>query len=75
MVKYGLRPDTLKGELFRLLSEQGNKGMKVSDLAKSSPVRLGVEGMFNKSASLLLLLCWICLVDIFFLFPFGRSLN
>ncbi|GLT94283.1 hypothetical protein SLE2022_120320 [Rubroshorea leprosula] len=38
MVKYGLCPDTLKGELFRLLSEQGNRGMKVSALAKSSPI-------------------------------------
>ncbi|KAJ8748191.1 hypothetical protein K2173_000599 [Erythroxylum novogranatense] len=38
MLKYGLRPRTLKGELFRLLSEQGNRGMAVSDLAKSSQI-------------------------------------
>ncbi|KAE9451223.1 hypothetical protein C3L33_16855, partial [Rhododendron williamsianum] len=35
MVKYGLSPATLKGELFSILSEQGNKGIKVSDLANS----------------------------------------
>ncbi|KAL6134806.1 hypothetical protein ACLB2K_067034 [Fragaria x ananassa] len=35
MVKYGLRPGTLKGELFRVLLEQGINGLKVSDLAKS----------------------------------------
>lgn len=38
MVKYGLRPGTLKGELFKILLEQGNNGLKVSDLAKSLPV-------------------------------------
>ncbi|XP_057471021.1 homeobox-DDT domain protein RLT3-like isoform X2 [Actinidia eriantha] len=35
MVKYGPSPDTLKGILFIILSEQGNNGMKVYDLAKS----------------------------------------
>ncbi|PQM34066.1 hypothetical protein Pyn_27605 [Prunus yedoensis var. nudiflora] len=35
MVKYGLRPSTLKGELFRVLLEQGMHGLKVSELAKS----------------------------------------
>lgn len=38
MVKYGLSPATLKGELFSILSEQGNNGMKVSDLANSPQV-------------------------------------
>ncbi|XP_011008202.1 PREDICTED: uncharacterized protein LOC105117236 isoform X1 [Populus euphratica] len=38
MVKYGLHPGTLKGELFQLLSVQGNNGLKVSDLAKSSQI-------------------------------------
>lgn len=38
MVKYGLRPGTLKGELFKILLEQGNNGLKVSDLAKSLPI-------------------------------------
>ncbi|OMO96861.1 hypothetical protein CCACVL1_04754 [Corchorus capsularis] len=38
MVRFGLRPGTLKGELFRILSERGNNGLKVSDLAKSLPV-------------------------------------
>ncbi|PQQ18631.1 hypothetical protein Pyn_18281 [Prunus yedoensis var. nudiflora] len=35
VVKYGLRPGTLKGELFRVLLEQGIHGLKVSELAKS----------------------------------------
>ncbi|KAM1165207.1 hypothetical protein PS2_024417 [Malus domestica] len=35
MVKYGLRPGTLKGELFRVLLEQGIHGLKASELAKS----------------------------------------
>lgn len=39
MVKYGLRPGTLKGELFRILLEQGNDGLKVFQLARSSQVR------------------------------------
>lgn len=39
MLKYGLRPGTLKGELFRILLEQGNNGLKVCQLARSSQVR------------------------------------
>ncbi|XP_042497551.1 homeobox-DDT domain protein RLT3 [Macadamia integrifolia] len=35
MDKYGFRPGTLKGELFSILSEQGNSGSKVSELAKA----------------------------------------
>lgn len=38
MVKYDLHPGTLKGELFKILLEQGSNGLKVSDLAKSLPV-------------------------------------
>uniref|UniRef100_A0A5B6YSH3 DDT domain-containing protein n=1 Tax=Davidia involucrata TaxID=16924 RepID=A0A5B6YSH3_DAVIN len=38
MVKYGLSPGTLKGELFRILLEKGNNGLKVSELAKSSQI-------------------------------------
>lgn len=38
MVKYGLCSGTLKGELFRVLLEQGINGLKVSDLAKSLQV-------------------------------------
>ncbi|XP_077243782.1 homeodomain-like transcriptional regulator [Tasmannia lanceolata] len=34
MAKYGLRPGTLKGELFSILFRQGCNGMKVSELAK-----------------------------------------
>ncbi|XP_062231136.1 homeobox-DDT domain protein RLT3-like isoform X2 [Phragmites australis] len=45
MVKYGLRPRTLKGELFALLSKEGSGGLKVSELAKSSEiVDLNVSG-------------------------------
>ncbi|CAM8918055.1 unnamed protein product [Rhodiola kirilowii] len=38
MVKYGLAPGTLKSELFSILSQQGNNGMKVSELARSIQV-------------------------------------
>ncbi|KAL9235180.1 hypothetical protein vseg_009967 [Gypsophila vaccaria] len=38
MVKYKLRPGTLKGALFDILIEKGNQGMKVTELAKSSQV-------------------------------------
>ncbi|TVU48632.1 hypothetical protein EJB05_08273 [Eragrostis curvula] len=38
MVKYGLRPCTLKGELFALLSKKGSCGLKVSELAKSPEI-------------------------------------
>ncbi|XP_062111497.1 homeobox-DDT domain protein RLT3-like isoform X2 [Humulus lupulus] len=38
MVKYGLRPGTLKGALFQIFLEQGNNGLKVSDMAKSFPI-------------------------------------
>ncbi|KAG2542131.1 hypothetical protein PVAP13_9NG570128 [Panicum virgatum] len=38
MVKYGLHPRTLKGELFALLSKAGSGGLKVSVLAKSSEI-------------------------------------
>lgn len=34
MSNYGLSPGTLKGELFSILLNQGNNGMKVSDLVK-----------------------------------------
>lgn len=38
MAKYGLKPGTLKGALFTVLSEQRNNGMTVVDLAKSSKI-------------------------------------
>ncbi|XP_022976954.1 homeobox-DDT domain protein RLT3 [Cucurbita maxima] len=45
MVKYGLQRGTLKGELFIILSEQGNNGIKVSDLTRESKiVDLNVAG-------------------------------
>lgn len=40
MDKYGVSPGTLKGELFSILSTQGNSGLEVSELAKSSRVSL-----------------------------------
>jgi hypothetical protein len=42
MVKYGLRPRTLKGELFALLSKKGSNGLKVSELAKSPEVFVSI---------------------------------
>ncbi|KAA8539034.1 hypothetical protein F0562_025726 [Nyssa sinensis] len=38
MVKYGLSPRSLKGELFKILLEKGNNGLKVSELAKFSQI-------------------------------------
>ncbi|MFS8012183.1 putative transcription factor & chromatin remodeling DDT family [Helianthus anomalus] len=38
MAKYGLSPGTLKGELFNILSLQGNNGMKISELATYSSI-------------------------------------
>ncbi|KAE9607616.1 putative transcription factor & chromatin remodeling DDT family [Lupinus albus] len=38
LVNYGLRPATLKGELFKILLERGNNGCKVSELAKSMQI-------------------------------------
>ncbi|KAK4775271.1 hypothetical protein SAY86_010206 [Trapa natans] len=38
MKKYGLYPGTLKGELFRLLSNQGNIGLKVSEMARTAQI-------------------------------------
>ncbi|XVE72619.1 hypothetical protein DITRI_Ditri11bG0052600 [Diplodiscus trichospermus] len=38
MARYGLRPGSLKGELFKILSERGNNGLKVSDMASSLSV-------------------------------------
>lgn len=35
---YGLHPGTLKGELFRMLSEQGNNGLKISELTNAAEV-------------------------------------
>ncbi|XP_039031449.1 homeobox-DDT domain protein RLT3-like isoform X2 [Hibiscus syriacus] len=38
MVRFGLRPGSLKGELFKILSQRGNNGLKASDLALSLKV-------------------------------------
>lgn len=43
MSKYGLQRGTLKGELFLILSEQGNNGIKVSDLTRESKVCNNIE--------------------------------
>lgn len=40
MEKHGLHPPTLKGEIFCLLSKQGNRGLKVSELARASQVQV-----------------------------------
>ncbi|KAG2314086.1 hypothetical protein Bca52824_017208 [Brassica carinata] len=36
MKKYGLRLGTLKGELFRMLTQQGKNGLKISELANAA---------------------------------------
>lgn len=38
MMKYGLHPSTLKGELFRLLLEKDNCGLRVSEMMKCPQV-------------------------------------
>ncbi|XP_057420878.1 homeobox-DDT domain protein RLT3 isoform X2 [Lotus japonicus] len=38
LINYGISPGTLKGELFKILSERGNNGCKVSDLAKATQI-------------------------------------
>ncbi|CAN1781365.1 Homeobox-DDT domain protein RLT3 [Linum perenne] len=38
MLKYGLIPGTLKAELFKLVFQKGNHGVKISELAKSTEV-------------------------------------
>ncbi|XP_043804783.1 homeobox-DDT domain protein RLT3 isoform X2 [Manihot esculenta] len=54
MVKYGLRPGTLKGELFKLLSERGNNGLKVPDLAKSLQITELTVGKTTEELELLI---------------------
>ncbi|KAG9457294.1 hypothetical protein H6P81_001802 [Aristolochia fimbriata] len=59
MARFGLRHGTLKGELFNILSEQGSKGSKISDLAKSpqivglNPLNMveEVEGLISTTLS------------------------
>lgn len=53
MAKYGLRPRTLKGELFNMLSVKGSGGLKVSDMANASQVQFGRYKNINSDASLL----------------------
>ncbi|GMH07840.1 hypothetical protein Nepgr_009680 [Nepenthes gracilis] len=62
IVKYGLRPGTLKGELFSILLEQGDKGIKVADLAKSS--QIADLGFTNSNYELEGLLCSTLASDI-----------
>uniref|UniRef100_A0A1D1XEP5 DDT domain-containing protein DDB_G0282237 n=1 Tax=Anthurium amnicola TaxID=1678845 RepID=A0A1D1XEP5_9ARAE len=38
MAKYGLRPRTLKGELYKILFERASSGSKVAELAKASQI-------------------------------------
>ncbi|KAL5554766.1 hypothetical protein UlMin_042167 [Ulmus minor] len=62
MVKYNLHPGTLKGELFRILLEQGNNGLKVSELAKSCQI---VDlNLANTNAELENLICSMLSSDI-----------
>lgn len=58
MVKYGLRPRTLKGELFTVLSKIGSCGLKVSELANSPQVQI-----LNVSSILIQKLC-TCILEI-----------
>ncbi|KAL4200597.1 hypothetical protein AMTRI_Chr02g211950 [Amborella trichopoda] len=38
MLRHGISPGSLKGELYRLLSERGSNGLKISDLVKAFQV-------------------------------------
>lgn len=62
MAKYGLLPGTLKGELFRILSEKGNNGMKVSEVAKS--LQLVELNLASTTEELELLICGTLSSDI-----------
>ncbi|KAL2342623.1 hypothetical protein Fmac_003908 [Flemingia macrophylla] len=54
LVNYGLCPGTLKCELFNILSERGNVGCKVSELAKSMQiVELNVASTTEELESLI----------------------
>ncbi|CAN8232429.1 unnamed protein product [Cochlearia groenlandica] len=56
MKKYGLRPGTLKGELFRILHEKGNNGLKISELANAAEVVvLNIEAALEERE------CLVCL--------------
>ncbi|KAL6870596.1 hypothetical protein ACP4OV_014444 [Aristida adscensionis] len=61
MVKYGLRPRTLKGELFALLSKEGSGGLKVSELAKSPEI---VDLNLSSTSELEQLICLTLSSDI-----------
>ncbi|QHO01857.1 hypothetical protein HN873_044237 [Arachis hypogaea] len=53
-VNYGLHPGTLKGELFKILSERGNNGCKVSELANLKQiVELYLDGTTGDLESLI----------------------
>ncbi|KAF9618410.1 hypothetical protein IFM89_001133 [Coptis chinensis] len=54
LAEYGLRPGTLKAVLFSILSEQGNNGSKVSELAKA--VRVVELHLTNTTAELEILI-------------------
>ncbi|XP_029127336.1 homeobox-DDT domain protein RLT3 [Cajanus cajan] len=54
LVNYGLCPGTLKCELFNILSERGNIGCKVSELAKSTQIAgLNLAGTNEELESLI----------------------
>ncbi|VVB01384.1 unnamed protein product [Arabis nemorensis] len=62
MKKYGLRLGTLKGELFRMLYEQGNNGLKISDLANAAQV--AVQNLATASEELERSICSTLASDI-----------
>ncbi|RAL37048.1 hypothetical protein DM860_003970 [Cuscuta australis] len=54
MAKYGIAPGTMKGELFSILLVQGNKGMKIPELAKlQSIVELNTIATTNELEDLI----------------------
>lgn len=65
MAKYGLHPQTLKGELFIILSEQGNNGIKVSDLAWESKVGVFFNTDSNSNVTMLWQM-WITSLSLYY---------
>ncbi|KAL5709185.1 hypothetical protein ACHQM5_019902 [Ranunculus cassubicifolius] len=55
LVECGLRPRTLKGEVFSILAEQGSTGSRVSELAKS--LRVADLNLTNTTEELEILIC------------------
>ncbi|XP_015868893.1 homeobox-DDT domain protein RLT3 [Ziziphus jujuba] len=62
MVNYSLRPGSMKGELFKILLEQGNNGLKVSELVKS--LQMVDLNLANTTEELESLICTVLSSDI-----------